>query len=49
MLVHQRVDHEPIFDPRAELTIGHLPLDEPHDGSPELRRGHGSPNRDHHP
>jgi hypothetical protein len=41
-------DHEPIFGPRAGLTTGHLPLDQPHNGIPELRRGHGSLDRDQH-
>jgi len=49
VLVHQRVDHESIFDPRAWLTTGHLSLDQPHDGRPDLRRGHRSPDRDHYP
>src|SRR5712691_12400120 len=42
VLAHQRVDHESIFGPRAWLTTGQLPLHEPHDGSPELRRRYGS-------
>jgi len=48
VLVHQRVDHHAIFGPRAWLTTGQLLLHEPHDGSPELRRRYGSPDRDHH-
>ncbi len=49
VLAHQRVDHESIFGPRAWLTTGHLSLDQPHDGRPDFRRGHGSPDRDHYP